>query len=57
MSFWHPSRIISKLSQIEIDVDKDWGAHEIKNLKAPSTDASAGRLAEIKKWAILLSTI
>jgi len=36
-----------KLSQLEIDVDKDWGGHVIKNLGAPVDSADAIRKAEL----------
>jgi len=53
MSFWHPDKLKPKLSDLVVDVDKDWAGHEIKNLKAPTTDSSAGRLYEIKLWSLI----
>ena len=32
MSFWHPKRAVPRLSDLEIDVDKDWLGYIIKNL-------------------------
>ena len=31
MSLWHPTRIVTKLSQLEIDVNKDWAKKNITN--------------------------
>ena len=34
---------ISKLSELEIDVDKDWNAKKIENLGIPDSDDDAAR--------------
>jgi len=47
MSFWHPKRLISKLSELEIDVDKDWLGHVIKNLGTPVDSGDAVRLGDL----------
>ena len=40
---------ISKLSELEIDVHKDWGGYRIENLGAPTASGHAARLADIKE--------
>ena len=47
MSLWHPNRLIPKLSQLVIDVDKDWLGHVIKNLGAPVDPNDALRLTDL----------
>lgn len=47
MSFWHPSRLVTKLSQVEIDVNKDWKQYIIKNLGAPVDSYDSLRKAEL----------
>jgi len=38
---------VAKLSALEIDVDKDWGGHVIKNLGAPADPNDSIRLADL----------
>lgn len=33
----------AKLSELEVDVDKDWGGHRIENLGAPDSNDDAAR--------------
>jgi hypothetical protein len=47
VSFWHPSRLVTKLSQVEIDVNKDWRQYIIKNLGAPVDSYDSLRKAEL----------
>ena len=42
-----PAAGISKLSELLIDVDKDWGGRVIKNLGAPAAAGDAIRLSEL----------
>jgi len=41
-------KVVSKLSRLEIDVDKDWSAHVIKNLGSPSASGDAVPLGFLK---------
>ena len=38
-----PQGVITKLSELEIDVSKDWATKKIENLGAPDTDDDAPR--------------
>jgi hypothetical protein len=44
---WKTAAGISKLSELQIDVDKDWGGKTIKNLGSPIDSNDALRLAEM----------
>ncbi|MEM1523070.1 MAG: hypothetical protein QXU69_08585 [Thermofilaceae archaeon] len=43
---------VTKLSQLEIDVDKDWMGHRIRNLGAPVEASDALRLSELLSHAV-----
>ena len=47
---------VDRLSLIEIDVDKDWGGHIIKNLGTPVDPADAARLTDLKLSNLSIDT-